>query len=339
MEYTFALLPNGPARGTVELVKQAEELGYTTAWIPDQEFYRDPFVLMNACAAATSRIKIGVCVTNPYTRLPVQIARAVAAVDELSNGRAILVLGAANRKHVLTPLGIDLSKVAQRIREAVLVIRRLFAGEAVTYTSSTLYMDGVKLSFQARPDIPIWIGTKGPLVLQAAGEVADGVVIEGHFTRSGMDYALSHVARGAEKTGRSVEALPVTAWQVVRIVDDPAPVLESMRNWVSHLMSTSPAASLVQVGFDAEMVARTHADYKAGGPELAGRNVSHDDVRRMAIVGRPDEVAAAVQVLEDRGVNAIAVLMLGSYDEIAIHQRRFMEEVVSKAPRHVIGYT
>jgi 5,10-methylenetetrahydromethanopterin reductase len=327
MELHFALLPDGPARATADLVRQAEALGYTTAWLPDQAYYRDPFVLMTACAQATRRIRIGLCLTNPYTRHPVLIARAIGVVDEVADGRALLALGAANRRHVLAKLGLDPSGAERRIREALLVIRRLLAGERVSYQSPTLYLDDVQLDFRPRPDLPLWIGTKGPRVLALAGEVADGVVIEGHCTPAGMDDALAHVARGAARAGRDLAALPVVAWQVVWVGDDPRPVLERLKPWVALLMSTATAAALAHLGFAADTVARVHADWAAGGGELAARHLTADDVRRMTLVGTPAEVAAAIDALATRGVRAVAALLRGSYDEIALQQRRLAEEV------------
>src|SRR4051812_45135853 len=91
--FDFGFIPSGPVAETVALVRSGEELGYRCAWIPDQGFHRDPFSLLTAAAQATTNIGLGVGVTTPFTRLPLQIARAAATVDEFAQGRLKLGLG------------------------------------------------------------------------------------------------------------------------------------------------------------------------------------------------------------------------------------------------------
>ena len=81
------------AREFVRNAKLAEELGFGTWWVPEDYFFRGAFTLAAAAAAATSRIKIGIGVLNPYTRHPAMIAMEFGALDEVSDGRAILGLG------------------------------------------------------------------------------------------------------------------------------------------------------------------------------------------------------------------------------------------------------
>src|SRR5690242_8020369 len=100
---TFALVP-GPPRETAALVAEAEALGFDGVWLGDQGFGYDPFVTVAACAAATSTIRLGVGLTTPFTRLPVQIARAVATLHDAADGRLALALGTGNIPHVLRPL-------------------------------------------------------------------------------------------------------------------------------------------------------------------------------------------------------------------------------------------
>src|SRR5687767_15819548 len=107
MRSGVAFIPGMPARDVVALARQAEALGYDDLYLPDQTFHRDPFALLALCAEATERIRLGLAVTNPYTRHPVQIARAAATLAEMSEGRFVLGLGAGNKPRVLAGLGIE----------------------------------------------------------------------------------------------------------------------------------------------------------------------------------------------------------------------------------------
>src|SRR4051812_28868230 len=197
MRFGFSHRPIQPLQRSIELYQYAEELGFDYAWVPDQQFYQDPFAVLAAAAMNTRRITLGLAVTNPFTRHPALIARGIGVVDELAQGRMILVLGAANRKQVLEPLGLDTRRAAERVRETVAVVRALLAGERVEHTSRNYTLQGIQLNYRPRADIPIWIGTRSPLMLELAGEVAAGVLMEVLHTDSALDYALGQVAAGA----------------------------------------------------------------------------------------------------------------------------------------------
>ncbi|MCL6554615.1 MAG: LLM class flavin-dependent oxidoreductase [Firmicutes bacterium] len=149
MRFGFATIP-GEAAAFTALVRDAEAMGFHQAWVPDQTFHRDVFALLAACATEARRIALGVGVTNPFTRHPVQIARAAATVDEISGGRLTLGIGAGNRRELLRPLGLEQERTAQRCAEAVTVIKGLLRGERVTHESDTLTVRDVALDFAAR---------------------------------------------------------------------------------------------------------------------------------------------------------------------------------------------
>ncbi len=101
MRFGFGTVPAGPPQDTAALVAHAERLGFDVAWMPDQTFYRDPYITLAACVQHTSTITLGLGVTNPYTRHPAMTARAAATLAELCHGRFILGIGAGNRKELI----------------------------------------------------------------------------------------------------------------------------------------------------------------------------------------------------------------------------------------------
>ena len=94
MSIDLLILGNAPIERMLERVKLAEDNGYDTAWLADERFYREVYSCLTYFAQRTSRVKVGPCVTDPYARHPALTAMAIATLDEISNRRAILGIGA-----------------------------------------------------------------------------------------------------------------------------------------------------------------------------------------------------------------------------------------------------
>jgi 5,10-methylenetetrahydromethanopterin reductase len=265
--FDFAFIPSGRFQETVDLIRLGEQLGYRCAWLPDQTFHRDPFALFSVCARTTRTIGLGLGITSPFTRLPVEIARGAATVDEIAGGRFRLGLGTANLDHVLVPLGIPMAHPARRLRNAIAIIRRLLAGERVEFEGIAERLDSVKLDFTPlRPDLPIYLGTRGPRILELAGEVADGVLVESLFNGNGLPYVLDHLRQGAARGQRSRSMSWLGNWSRSRTM-----CLQQSRHKRDGLLDRSkvgPPDAMSRVGIEDQGIARvTEALTKAIGIE------------------------------------------------------------------------
>src|ERR671926_438684 len=123
----------------IKLAQRAEEVGVDRLGISDVIFYPDTYEIQALCAFVTKRIRIGSLVTNPYIRHPAVIAAATSTLDEISNGRAFLGIGAGAG---IGKLGVVRSPPAPTIREAVHIIRELLDGREVNYQGNTYQLSG-----------------------------------------------------------------------------------------------------------------------------------------------------------------------------------------------------
>jgi 5,10-methylenetetrahydromethanopterin reductase len=121
------LLPTYDAAQLAALAELAEGTGYDDLWLADERFFREVYASLTVCALRTRRIRLGPCVTDPYSRHPALTAMAIATLDEISNRRAVLGIGAGVSG--FRELGVDASRSAVAIREAIELIRRLLAGD------------------------------------------------------------------------------------------------------------------------------------------------------------------------------------------------------------------
>lgn len=327
--FDFAFIPAGPVQETVDLIKLGEQLGYRCGWLPDQTFHRDPFSLLSICAQATQTIGLGLGITSPFTRLPVQIARAAATVDEIAGGRFRLGLGTANLDHVLVPLGIPMTHPARRLRDAVSIIRRLLAGEKVEFDGVADRLAGVKLDFTPlRPNLPIYLGTRGPKILEVAGEMADGVLSESLFNAGGLPYVLDHLRLGAARSGRSIATVDVVAWQLVQVTDDVKSAIAAQKKWVARSIKLGPPDAMRRVGIEDHVITRVTDAVAHGDWDQAVSFIPDEAVNCLMIIGTPKQVSERLAQVFDRGASSVALLLLGATDILRQTLTRFAQEVM-----------
>src|SRR5688572_26632049 len=195
-----ALLGHGLPATAVEWARGAEDAGCGSVWIIEDYFHPGAFALAGAVAAATARIGIGLGVVNPYTRHPALLAMETAALAGLAPGRVTLGLGSSNRRWIQQQMAIPFKTPLRGLREGVEILRRLLAGERVTYAGECFSVNDVALETPPAAPVPVVLGVKGPRALALAAEVADGVL--GSILTSA-----AHVRRVRASTGGTVALL------------------------------------------------------------------------------------------------------------------------------------
>jgi len=131
MQMGLLMLGDASIRAMVERARLAEAVGYGTVWLADERFYHEVYSCLTHLAARTSKVLLGPCVTDPFSRHPALTAMAIATLDEISGQRAILGIGAGISG--FSELGINRRKPARAIREMIQVICALLQGESVDF--------------------------------------------------------------------------------------------------------------------------------------------------------------------------------------------------------------
>ncbi|HEY8823645.1 MAG TPA: LLM class flavin-dependent oxidoreductase [Candidatus Limnocylindria bacterium] len=211
MKVTFGNLPSvgwkdGTAR-LVDLAVQAEAAGFARYGVSDWKFYQDCFVVMTACLTATKTLELESLVTEPYVRNPAVTAAAIAAMDDLSSGRAVLGIGPgveSSSRVWTSPWGFERPHPVDAVREAVDVTRRMWRGEEVTLQGKVVRVEKARLSFATRADIPICIAARSPRMQRLAGELAD-IAHLATFYQSvpWLKGIIANIQKGADRAGRA----------------------------------------------------------------------------------------------------------------------------------------
>ncbi|MCY3907156.1 MAG: LLM class flavin-dependent oxidoreductase [Anaerolineaceae bacterium] len=313
MRFGFGFVPSLPPADSLRVVRLGERLGYEMAWIPDQTFYRDPFLVMAHWAQATENIQLMIGVTNPYTRHPAQVARAIATVDEMSGGRANLGIGSGNRRELLLPMGHEQDAAAARTREMLILVRALLRGETLHHESQYVTAKDLQLTWTPEcADIPIYIAARGARMLEAAGELADGGAIGALVSEDGLDYAFGALERGAARAGRGLGDLEIVSWVTCRVVDDEAAAHERLKPSVAHIIGGAPLSLLRAIGMEEGYIDDLKRAYAAGGPTGAAPLVTRREIDMLTIVGSAARVRETCERLAQRGVGQIGILLTGA---------------------------
>lgn len=200
------------ARQCVELAVAADRNGFSTAWFAENAFARGALPAATACAVATTRLRIGAGVFNPFSRHPSMMAMEIGALDELSGGRAIVAIGAGIASSV-QKIGSASDKPLAAVRDTLAILKPLLSGERVTYVGKSFSAHGVKLDFKPRADIAVYVAGRGDLTLKLSGANADGLIMSNmcaidFAARSAAIVSKSWIAAGRDGMPGSVQYMP-----------------------------------------------------------------------------------------------------------------------------------
>ena len=293
----------------VATVKLIEAMGYDYLWLTDSSLHaRDVFAYLTLAAIHTTHMRIGTAVTNPLTRHPAMLASALATIDEIAKGRAILGIGTGDRP--VQSLGLRPATL-DHLENAIVSIRRLWARETLEADAGSITFKRAHLRIPSRADLPIYVSASGPRTLELAGRLGDGVILLAGLFDDGIDFAMSHVRRGAEAVGRARP--PIAAFLYGSIRDDRALALDEARSIAAWFPQTAPVYCRL-AGMPSDVVARVRGAYSGGEFQeavTAARLISDELVSKLALAGDEVDAARKVDMLFERGIECANVFPLG----------------------------
>lgn len=304
-------------RQCVEQACAAETAGIDAVWFAENPFARGIVAAAAACAIATRRVSIGAGVFNPYGRHPTLIAMEAGALDELSGGRVRLGMGSGLGTAV-ERMGYSYARALTTLREAIVIVRALLQGEEVNFSGTAFNVQGVRLGYRPRRDIPIFMAARGENAITACGELADGMIVSNMCAPGFVAKATERLRQSARAVGRS-EALGVVQYMpcVVRTDREEAhrvakrAVGEMLPNYWA-LAQRLPAARRALTdgsGLSETELARAAAELQAGGrPEevLDARYVA-----AFALAGTGEDCRAQAAAYGAAGVTELALTFAG----------------------------
>jgi alkanesulfonate monooxygenase SsuD/methylene tetrahydromethanopterin reductase-like flavin-dependent oxidoreductase (luciferase family) len=165
------------------IARTAEACGFDSLWVGDHMLYRgdgreergpwDVWTVLAALAASTVRVRLGPLVASTAFHPPGLVARMAATIDEVSGGRFVLGLGTGWNETEFRAFGIPYDKRVARFEEAFTIVRRLLAGERVTFDGRFQRVEDAVLLPRPRRRVPLMVGSGGPRVVGFASPHVD----------------------------------------------------------------------------------------------------------------------------------------------------------------------
>ena len=293
MKFGIEFVPQIPLKELVRLVKIAEDVGFEYAWITDHYNNKNVYETLALIAAETETIKMGPGVTNPYVRSPAISASAIATIDEISEGRATFGIGPGD-KATFDALGIEWTKPVSTIKAAIADINTLLAGEK---TEAGAALGGVK---KVQDAIPIYMGAQGPKMLETAGEIADGVLINASNPKD-YEAAMPMIKKGLAAAGGD-KSFDVGAYTATSIGPDSDAAKNAAKIVVAFIAAGSPPPVIerhgLPEGFNTQM-----GEFLAKG-DFGGAigAVTDEALDAFSVCGTPDEFIPKIEGLAEMGV-------------------------------------
>ena len=291
MKFGIEFVPQIPLDELVRLVKIAEDVGFEYAWITDHYNNKNVYETLALIAANTETIKMGPGVTNPYVRSPAISASAIATIDEISNGRATFGIGPGD-KATFDALGIAWEKPVSTIKAAIADINTLLDGGK---TEAGAALGGAK---KVQDAIPIYMGAQGPKMLETAGEIADGVLINASNPKD-YEAAMPLIKKGI---GDQAKDFDVAAYTATSIGEDSEAAKNAAKIVVAFIAAGSPPPVIerhgLPEGFNTQM-GEFLAQGNFGGAIGA---VTPEALDAFSVCGTPDEFIPKIEALAEMGV-------------------------------------
>ena len=314
MDFGFTLKPDNDLGRTVDLTRRAEANGFTYGWMFDSHvLWREPYVPLTLMAQATTRMRLGTCVTNPATREPSVTASTLAVLDELSKGRMDLGIGRGDSARRV--LGKPPTTM-KTLEEAIGVIRDLVEGRTVNFEGTDLV-----LPWTGKWKLPVWVAGYGPMALAMTGRIADGLILQ-LADPDLIRLFVSQLREAEASAGRAPGSVRVQAAAPAHVGPRETgrertrwfPALVS--NHVVDLVNRYPREQLPEA-LTGYVTDRTGYDYLHHA-EVGSSNaafVGDEVIDRFCILGEPEEHVAKLRELADAGVDQFNFYLMNGDEE------------------------
>jgi probable F420-dependent oxidoreductase len=314
LRFGVTVMPDPPYTRLIDLMKQAESHGFEYGWTYDSHIlWQESYGTLPLVAAATEKIKLGHCVTNPGIREPTITASWYATMQDVSNGRMVMGIGRGDSSRRV--VGLKPVKVAE-FEQSLRMLKELMNGRPVDWNDKELKLEWVRKEL---PPIPMHVAGYGPRALGVAGRVGDGVIIQLADPQI-IQWIMDTARKAAEEEGRDPDALECIVCAPTYVTGDLDEAREQVR-WFPAMVSNHVMDLIERYGADSDEIpaaltdyvkAREFYDYKEHSRVGAkhGEFVTDEICDRFCVLGTPEQATEKLKELGSIGVDQFNVYLM-----------------------------
>lgn len=273
-------------------VPRAEQLGYDSLWVQEQIItgygLLEPVTLLTYASALTSRVRLGTSVLLPVIRNPVQLAKSLADLDQLSMGRLTVGVGIGGPHIPESVFGVPAMHRSRRFVEAIEVMKALWTQPRATMAGQFWRFENVPMEPKPiqKPHPPIWFGAREPVALKRAVRHGDGWM--GAGSSSTRDFVNQHgvLQRLLEEAGRDPKTFAISKRVYLAVDDDRERAERRLREWFANRYRSADMGSRVSIwGGRAECLDKLGELVRAGARHLL-LNPVFDELEHLELLAR-----------------------------------------------------
>jgi probable F420-dependent oxidoreductase len=273
-----------------QFVPRAEALGFEGLWVQEQIIgdapVLEPVTLITYAAALSSRIRLGTSVLITVVRNPVQLAKSLASLDQLSNGRITVGVGIGG-SHIPEPVfGVPSEHRGQRFVEGIQVMKALWTQRRATMSGKFWQLADVAMQPKPsqRPHPPLWFGARVPVALRRAARLGDGWMGAGSSSSADFITQLELLRRILDEERRDPDKFAISKRVYLAVDNDRQRAEHRLREWFAVRYRFADMAPRVSIwGSREECVDKLGNLIRAGARHLL-LNPVFDEAEQMEIL-------------------------------------------------------
>ena len=246
-------------RDVLGFAERVERHGLDSIWSLDRLVYESlaPLPALALAAAVTERVTLGTSILLANLWNPVLLAKEVATLQRLSEGRFILGMALGAREPDFQAAGVSLKTRGRRFEETIAIVRQAAAGQPIAHRGSVFQIEVGPVALPGTPVPPVWLGGFAEAAVRRAVRLGDGFLVGGRGPAYGRE-AVPLVRKLAAEAGRDVKTFPIAAGMYGHFDSNRDRAARTMADYIQayygRLIFDPPAGSIV--GGVPEAVAR-----------------------------------------------------------------------------------
>lgn len=230
MRIDIILESNAPPETVAALGSLAEDVGLGGVWVSNMNDARDPFINFVDLARSTSSIRIGPIAVSPFELHPLKMAASLLTLNEVTGGRAQIVVGAGGG--TATAMGVRRDRPVRAVRECVEILQAAARGEPVQYTGEIYQVRWYHPSWVNSAAPLIYVGANGPQMLRSAARYADGIMVS-DFVPEHVRTARAIIDASLADSGRERDAFRLNNFWAWHVKESAEAAAREARIWLA----------------------------------------------------------------------------------------------------------